>query len=223
MGPPGPAVLGLLLLPPIARAVIGADRFPDIGITNRFPAIRAAKFPATGYTAPLPGFPSATFPLFQYGQGGEEAQAYPLVTFENLRNLRIHETVDSSEITKQEVIPTATVPNDIEDSYITTEQTFADQVGETLMQGYGGQEARGEKALLGSFPFPGQAGEHVASSNTIDLVAPKKFELLHSLAQNGSEDTSYVKGGRRCVDKVMMVEETVYDEVLTCDHSYDNR
>jgi hypothetical protein len=23
--------------------------------------------------------------------------------------------------------------------------------------------------------------------------------------------------------QVMMVEETVYDEVLTCDHSYDNR
>ena len=29
--------------------------------------------------------------------------------------------------------------------------------------------------------------------------------------------------GRRCVNKVMMVEETEYDEVLTCDHSYDNR
>ena len=29
--------------------------------------------------------------------------------------------------------------------------------------------------------------------------------------------------GRECVDKVMMVEETEYDEVLTCDHSYDNR
>ena len=32
-----------------------------------------------------------------------------------------------------------------------------------------------------------------------------------------------VKDGRRCVNKVMMVEETEYDEVLTCDHSYDNR
>ena len=30
-------------------------------------------------------------------------------------------------------------------------------------------------------------------------------------------------GGRKCIDKVMMVEETVYDEVITCDHSYDKR
>ena len=30
-------------------------------------------------------------------------------------------------------------------------------------------------------------------------------------------------GGRRCVKKVMMTEETVYDEVMTCDHSYDKR
>jgi len=29
--------------------------------------------------------------------------------------------------------------------------------------------------------------------------------------------------GRKCVNKVMMREETEYDEVLTCDHSYDNR
>ena len=29
--------------------------------------------------------------------------------------------------------------------------------------------------------------------------------------------------GKICVRKVMMVEETEYDEVLTCDHSYDNR
>ena len=29
--------------------------------------------------------------------------------------------------------------------------------------------------------------------------------------------------GRKCVNKVMIREETEYDEVLTCDHSYDNR
>ena len=32
-----------------------------------------------------------------------------------------------------------------------------------------------------------------------------------------------VDKGRECVDKVMMVEETEYDEVLTCDHTHDNR
>ena len=29
--------------------------------------------------------------------------------------------------------------------------------------------------------------------------------------------------GRRCIDKVEMVEETEYDEVENCDHSYDTR
>jgi len=29
--------------------------------------------------------------------------------------------------------------------------------------------------------------------------------------------------GKRCVDKIQMVEETVYEEVIRCDHSYDKR
>merc|ERR1740137_339588 len=31
------------------------------------------------------------------------------------------------------------------------------------------------------------------------------------------------EGERKCIDKVMIFEETVYDEVITCDHSYDKR
>merc|ERR1712156_925045 len=30
-------------------------------------------------------------------------------------------------------------------------------------------------------------------------------------------------GGKRCIDKVEMVEQTEYDEVVQCDHSYDKR
>ena len=29
--------------------------------------------------------------------------------------------------------------------------------------------------------------------------------------------------GKRCIDKVEMIEETEYDEVVQCDHSYDRR
>ena len=91
-------------------------------------------------------------------------------------------------------------------------------------------------------------GEHVALSNKIEVGQVKKFEVIHQLAQEGGKEE--VKDGRRCVNKVdfnsicnfcgqhrqkehmstdgvifqvMMVEETEYDEVLTCDHSYDNR
>ena len=28
---------------------------------------------------------------------------------------------------------------------------------------------------------------------------------------------------KKCIDKIMLVEETEYDEVITCDHSYDQR
>ena len=29
--------------------------------------------------------------------------------------------------------------------------------------------------------------------------------------------------GKRCIDKVEMIEETEYDDVVQCDHSYDKR
>jgi len=59
---------------------------------------------------------------------------------------------------------------------------------------------RQEKSLLNTFPFGlgGVAFGDVAAANP------------------GSD-------GKRCIDKVEMVEETEYDEVVQCDHSYDRR
>ena len=34
---------------------------------------------------------------------------------------------------------------------------------------------------------------------------------------------SPTRDGKRCIDKVEMVEETEYDDVVQCDHSYDKR
>merc|ERR1719431_1821685 len=31
------------------------------------------------------------------------------------------------------------------------------------------------------------------------------------------------RDGKRCIDKVEMIEETEYDDVVQCDHSYDKR
>jgi len=42
------------------------------------------------------------------------------------------------------------------------------------------------------------------------------------IGQAAAQDED-VKGGRKCIDKVMMVEVTEYDTVITCDHSYDKR
>jgi len=36
---------------------------------------------------------------------------------------------------------------------------------------------------------------------------------------SGSPDSK----GKKCIDKIMMTEETQFDEVITCDHSYDKR
>lgn len=46
------------------------------------------------------------------------------------------------------------------------------------------------------------------------------------LPKNGADEiheTFSRDGNRKCVKKVMMTEETVFDEVMTCDHSYDKR
>ena len=45
---------------------------------------------------------------------------------------------------------------------------------------------------------------------------------FNAIGEAASQDED-IKTGRKCIDKVMMVEETVYDEVITCDHSYDKR
>ena len=56
---------------------------------------------------------------------------------------------------------------------------------------------------------------HDDKVNTVGLVEDKENKtFLTSLEESG---------GRRCVKKLMMVEETVFDEVETCNHSYDKK
>merc|ERR1711892_709199 len=86
----------------------------------------------------------------------------------------------------------------------------------------GNSEARGERSLIGTFPFNTNAeshGSHQVEDNRI--------------ARQGADDTDVTFGavagarpgndGKRCIDKVEMVEETEYDDVEQCDHSYDKR
>ena len=41
--------------------------------------------------------------------------------------------------------------------------------------------------------------------------------------QNSPDFASVAESGKKCVQKVMMVEETVWEDHETCDHSYDKR
>ena len=104
------------------------------------------------------------------------------------------------------------------------------------------------KNLLGTFPFNTGAhhgdhgahhGDHHGDHHAHHEVAPSRsFNLPAQSArsfaaagtarnqrQGGGEEPaldigSIAAAGERCVDKVIMIEETVYDDVITCKHSY---
>jgi hypothetical protein len=72
-----------------------------------------------------------------------------------------------------------------------------------------------------AFPFRGvvsRQGEGSEGEQEEDQNAVT-FNVIGAAAAADEE----VKGGRKCIDKVMMVEVTEYDDVITCDHSYDKR
>merc|ERR1711970_310740 len=87
--------------------------------------------------------------------------------------------------------------------------------------------ARDGKSLVGTFPFNANAGEddhhhhhghHEEHHNEAVSARDQR--------QGGDTDTSFgavAAAGKKCIDKVEMVEETEYDGVVQCDHSYDKR
>lgn len=84
---------------------------------------------------------------------------------------------------------------------------------------------RTNKALLKSYVehHSGTGQEFVNSKHLAndDNHLDKALDILDQL--NGGPNVTVDSSGRRCVDKVMMREETEYDEIMTCIHDYDNR
>merc|ERR1711913_188185 len=88
-----------------------------------------------------------------------------------------------------------------------------------------GQVDRDGKSLVGTFPFNTNADDHHHHERT-----PSQG-LAGRAQRQGGDDTDVSFGavaaagpgadGKRCIDKVEMVEETEYDDVVQCDHSYD--
>merc|ERR1712168_1570544 len=90
-----------------------------------------------------------------------------------------------------------------------------------------GPNRRG-KNLRGTFPFNqrnAQAASHAAhhehahAQNSLDARGAR---------QGGGDDValdigSIAAAGERCIDKVVMVEETEYDDVIECKHSYSQK
>jgi len=71
--------------------------------------------------------------------------------------------------------------------------------------------------LVPRFPFDSVALQ-VKSSNAGESEGAD-LSLLNDIVDDGTPD----KKGRKCLDKIIMTEVTEWDEVVTCDHSYDKR
>merc|ERR1711910_169966 len=91
--------------------------------------------------------------------------------------------------------------------------------------------ARGAKSLVNTFPFNAQGG---AEEHHEHHEAHEPSQALDDrFARQGGEDVAVDfaavasagpgADGKKCIDKVEMVEETEYDDVVQCDHSYDKR
>jgi len=91
---------------------------------------------------------------------------------------------------------------------------------------------RGERSLINTFPFNIQ-------NDAAPIAAPVATQQRRLVPTQDLETRDNLQGddvsfpavaaarpgadGKRCIDKVEMVEETEYDEVVQCDHSYDRR
>jgi len=96
------------------------------------------------------------------------------------------------------------------------------------------QGARDQRSLLNTFPFNSQSEESQPATRARRpqprLVQSENLAPRADL-QGSDTDVSFPAvaaagpgaDGKRCIDKVEMVEETEYDEVVQCDHSYDRR
>merc|ERR1712025_243720 len=99
----------------------------------------------------------------------------------------------------------------------------------------GNVERRGERSLVGTFPFnqasgQGQARRQLQHRQHHHEQHPAQG-VRDSRQGSDGETVSFDqvaavrpgRDGKKCIDKVEMIEELEYDEEVLCDHSYDKR
>merc|ERR1712055_467586 len=93
-------------------------------------------------------------------------------------------------------------------------------------------QQRGSRSLTNTFPFNQKAGEEHHGHHGDHHAHHETASLDSRASRQGDEGgvsfpdvagASPGADGKRCIDKVEMVEETEYDDVVQCDHSYDRR
>jgi len=97
------------------------------------------------------------------------------------------------------------------------------------------QRRRNGKNLAGVFPFAQTAGAHAEHHDhhhehheeqkapTAALALPDRAARQGEATEISLDIGSIAAAGERCIDKVVMVEETEYDDVITCKHSYSQK
>jgi len=85
--------------------------------------------------------------------------------------------------------------------------------------------ARAAKSLVNSFPFNAQDDHHAAHEHSQSLNTRIARQGEDEVAVGFQAVAAAAPGddGKKCIDKVEMIEETEYDDVIQCDHSYDKR
>jgi len=95
----------------------------------------------------------------------------------------------------------------------------------------GNSAPRDERSLVGTFPFNTNNQRHHNDNHHLNHNAAHQHDETRNSRQGNDVDVSFgaVAGvrpgndGKRCIDKVEMIEVTEYDDVEQCDHSYDKR
>jgi len=91
---------------------------------------------------------------------------------------------------------------------------------------------RGGKSLVNTFPFNAKASTEDTREFRSPKVSVPRKKLPRRPGRQGegvAVDFGAVAAagpgadGKRCIDKVETIEETEYDDVVQCDHSYDKR
>jgi hypothetical protein len=88
-------------------------------------------------------------------------------------------------------------------------------------------EQRNQRSLLNTFPFNSkqeqQEEQKAARQPSVNIEAPNQQQGDGGTKLLDVAGASPGSDGKRCIDKVELVEETEYDDVVQCDHSYDKR
>lgn len=109
-------------------------------------------------------------------------------------------------------------------------------IGILVIQGgsVAGEESREKRSLTGTFPFAAHSkghhhddhhAHHAHPHTGLDpRISRQGAEVDDADSNNALPDFAELQqAGERCVEKVMMVEETTYDDQIVCHHSYSKK